>query len=221
MIVGQCWLRAARQSAVAIAATLALTVSGLAEEAASDFKDRFAGDPFLGPIKVTATVPEEGEVIRDSGRASAQFIAEGASQLRLVVNGHIKEEGDAGFAVSGLYDKAGWRSLVDGVTLQVSPDGTISGGGEQAKQRLHFKGRVSESRFELTVDVTMKEATSKGLPPGTVFQYRYMLDRRKVSSAGESDEKSGECKRIVWQARNVAGFDGSMQMIQVPVCMKK
>jgi hypothetical protein len=58
---------------------------------------------------------------------------------------------------------------------------------------------VSESRFDLTVDVTMKGVTSKGLPPGTVFQYRYMLDRRKVSSTGEGDEGSGECKRIVWQ----------------------
>jgi hypothetical protein len=106
MIVGRNWSRTAWQSALVVAATLALTVAARADEAASDFKERFAGDPFLGPLKVTARVPEEGEVVRDSGRASAQFIGEGEGQLRLVVNGHIKEEGDAGFSVLGPYDKA-------------------------------------------------------------------------------------------------------------------
>jgi hypothetical protein len=94
-------------------------LAGMTSSWVSSALSVFAGDPFGGPINVTAIVPEEGEVIRDSGRASAQFVAEGASQLRLAVNGHIKEEGDAGFAVSGLMTRRGWRSLVDGVTLQV------------------------------------------------------------------------------------------------------
>lgn len=217
--------RAARNGLLAVTAILAIAWAGeaIAEETAANFKDRFAGDPFKGRVEVITSLPEEagGDTLRDWGRGSAQFIETGEGKLRLVLTGRIKEEGDAGFAVDGVYDEAGWRSGGDGVRLEVLPDGTIAGSGEQPPQQMEFEGAVSEGSFDLTVEVTVDEATAKGLPPGTVFRFHYDLERETEKQASDAEPPANDCARIVWQARNVAGFGGTMQLIQVPVCVKE
>lgn len=209
-----------RLPAIALAALFGVSGGALADETSAPLMTQLPGAPFLGPIDVTITLPDaDGRPIRDSGRGSAQFIDEGDGQLRLVVSGHIEEEGDAGFVVDGPYDDGGWRTHGDGMTFGMAPDGTIDGGGEQDGQAFSFSGNATPERVDLEVELTMLKQRDGGPPVGTVFLFHYDLKRTAKHPSTESTDN--DCARIVWQARNITTFSGAMQLIQVPVCMKE
>lgn len=191
------------------------------ETQTGDFMKRFAGDPFTGRIEAVIDLPESAgaDIIRDRGRGSAQFVDIGEGKVRLVLSGHIKKEGDADFVVDGTYDETGWRGHADGVTVQMTSHGTISGGGEQPARHLSFDGQASKNKFDLTVAFSLTTATENGLPPETVIQFHYDLERNEAGRETETGSADRDCARIVWQLRNIAGFSGGMQLIRVPVCV--
>lgn len=82
-----------------------------------------------------------------------------------------------------------------------------------------FEGQASKNEFDLTVEFSLTAATEKGLPPESVIQFHYDLERNEADHETETGSAERDCTRIVWQARNIASFSGGMQLIQVPVCM--
>ena len=185
-----------------------------------DAVQTWAGDPYMGSVDVSIIAPgDSSRGIREHGRGSAQFIDKGNGRASLIVTGHIQKPADAGFTIDGISDDAGWSSRADDVLLSIGKNGRISGGGVEPPHRLRFDGVVSKSRFDLTVYFELLEKSENGLPPGTKFIFSYELER---SSGDDSLVKRNEdCKRIVWQARNIADFSGAMHMIQVPVCVRR
>lgn len=206
----------------------ALSACGNAKEREFPLGDAQA--PYLGSVRVRVMDQDRSDITaRDTGTASAHFVDQEDGSARLVVVGNIRKAADAGFAVDGSYDEAGWQSQMGGVRLSIGRDGTISGGGDSESQRLRFSGSASRTSFRMDVELELLASNAGGMPPGTRFLFSYDLSRDSgeqgraplqsdvAEAAGGNSER--RCERIVWKVRNVAGFGGSMQMIQVPECI--
>lgn len=182
------------------------------------FMDLYGGDPYTGTVQVDIVLPDGSYAATEYGDGSAHFADQGGSEARLVVFGAIEEDagetGDAGFWTDGIYDEMSWKSDSEDVLLGIGTDGAITGAGTISPQEFRFDGAMSETRFELVAEIEALEETEGGFPAGTTFIFRYNFGR-DVEHGGDGN---GECNRIVWQPRYVAGFDGSAQTIQVPVC---
>jgi len=207
---------------------LLIPLAACGEEKSADYVGSFAG-PYVGPVSVRILRPD-GRIEHDAGGGSAQFVKTENGRARLVVVGNIKADGDAGFVVDGTYDAIGWTSFADGVSLKVGRDGEIAGGGAAGSNHLRMKGMVTSTAFDLTVDLRTLKANRR-VPAGTrfIFEYRLNSANKRVSQVQEKyrevdarpSKQRDRCKRIVWRARNIAGFGGGpMQMIQVPECVK-
>lgn len=217
-------------------ATAGETPGGTAAASAGDADARHDGDtrgtpfdgrPYLGHVEVRADVPGEGAgAIRDSGRGSIHFERRDTG-IALVLGGNIKTEGDASFFLDGRQAGGGWRSRSEDVRVDIGEDGAVAGRGQAGDQHLRFDGRVTPTGFDLDVEVTLAQASAKGLPAGTRFVFAYRLRRDPTdsasSTAGRADadaDGQAPCRRFVWRVRNIADFSGGpMQMIQVPECV--
>ncbi len=191
----------------------------------------YAGEPYTGFIDVRID-PPGGKAWTQYGRGSAHLTDIGDGRARLVVFGAIDDDrGDAGFAVEGRYDDDGWVSRTDNVNLRIDTTGTIVGEGTVPPQHYAFSGAVTASTFDLVVDLELTEATENGLPAGTRFHFTYDL-YRGVPNADEGEDlsrnadesaprKDGKCRKIRYEMRPVASIgDGTMSMIQVPICIQ-
>lgn len=210
--------------------TLALAASGCQGREAS-FVQPFAGDPYTGEVTVRVRSPDGGSLER-SGHASARIVETQGGRARLTVFGAIENEaGDAGFTIEGRQDGQGWQGDTGAVSLRIAPDGSITGQGTIAPQAYSFDGRVSPSDFQLLTRVKLLERSQGDLPAGTVFEFDYDLSRATpsgaettVADAGTEPAKArsgedGQCSQIRYEMRPVADLgDGTMSMIQVPVC---
>lgn len=191
---------------------------------------RYMGEPYVGGLEVQVILPGDPPKgsDSDSGTGSARIVDEGNGRARLVVSGTI-DGGENGFTVSGAYDETGWRSDDDGPVVEISPDGRISGEGRQGIEYLTLEGTATDEAFDLVVLIELLAPTENGVPAGTMFRFIYDLDRSldiaeprdPPPSTDSSGGSSGdECDEIVWRTRNVANPFGTMQMVQVPVCVE-
>lgn len=190
-----------------------------------------SGDPYLGGVEVEIQPPAGASRGADSGTGSVQFTLMQGGKARLVLVGNIKDEGDAGFAVDGEYDRAGWTSRTGDVVLRIGSDGKISGGGKAYPNQFRFGGSVSEQDIDLTVDLEILKATQSGLPAGTKFVFTYRLDRDVATVAtrgsrersggqGRKSARSGNCKRVEYYLKNIPNFGGgAMGLVRVPRCI--
>lgn len=191
------------------------------------FVDKFAGDPYTGFVKVRID-PPGGKAWSQYGEGSARFIDKAGGRAQLVIFGAIdNQKGDAGFAIDGVYDDGGWRSDTNGVRLEVKPGGEIAGGGTVPPQQFRFSGSASDSAFDLVVEIELLEANKNDLPKGTTFQFEYDLSRARAdvradnAKAGAARKSGRKCRKIRYEMRPVANIgEGSMSMMQVPVCLK-
>lgn len=191
------------------------------------FVDKFAGDPYTGLVKVRIN-PPGGKAWTQYGKGSARFVEKADGRAQLVVFGAIdNDKGDAGFAIDGTYDASGWKSDVKGVRLEVEPGGEITGGGTVPPQQFQFSGAATDAAFDLMVEIELLEANKNSLPKGTTFQFEYDLSRAKAevradnAKAGTARKSGKKCRKIRYEMRPVANIgDGSMSMMQVPICLK-
>lgn len=209
---------------------LALAAGACQARDKQTFIDKFAGEPYTGPVKVRVT-PPGGDAWRQYGEGSAHFVKKANGRAQFVVFGAIDDKkGDAGFSTEGVYDASGWwRSDVKGVRLQISPSGEISGGGTIPPQRFRFSGLASDSAIDLTVEIELLQATKKNMPKGTTFRFEYDLSRARAdvradnakTAAAGGKKSGGKCRKIRYEMRPVPSMSGgAMDMIQVPVCVK-
>ena len=187
-----------------------------------------AGDPYTGFIEVQVQ-PAGGRGWKRYGEGSAHFVDNDGGNARLVVFGATDDgDGDAGFAVDGTFGEDGWRSESDGVVLEIARDGRISGGGTIHPQRFGFSGLATPTTFSLDVDLELLEPGSPQLPAGSVFRFSYDLSRppprdddEPAEAMADGRDADRKCRRIRYEMRPVANIgDGSMSMIQVPVCLE-
>lgn len=181
------------------------------------FLEIFAGDPYTGYVRVVAkgeSLP--GGARRDRGRGSAQFEKLDNGQARLTVFGIIKNDaGDAGFSMEGPYDRSSWRARAGDVSLSIDA-GQVTGGGVTGNQRFTFSGVLTATRFDLQVDLEPLPRAGQDPPAVTIFTFDYRL-RREGADAADDD---GDCREIRYEMRPVANIgDGSMSMLNVPVCL--
>jgi hypothetical protein len=188
-------------------------------------QQNYGGNPYLGGVDVRIQVPGERDRY-DSGSGSAQFIKTNDGKSRLVVSGSIRKDSDTGFVMDGSLSKSGWSSRNGNLTIDTS--GKITGSSIQQPYRIRISGFASGEKFNLKVEQELLEASKnkRGFPAGTKFLFSYALSRQanqQASGKVKSGQKvAGECKRIVWQSRNIANLGGGpMIMTQVPVCIKR
>ncbi|MCD9029470.1 hypothetical protein LDO26_14845 [Luteimonas sp. BDR2-5] len=202
---------------------IAIALSSNACGSDGAFIDAYAGEPYLGSVRVVVT-DAGGTVMRRRGEGSAQFEATGRGQARLVVYGAIEnKDGDAGFAITGAYGPDGWTAEEGGVRLHIGPDGRILGGGVVDDNRYSFSGSVSPGRMRLTVELTPQAAAAQPASAANVFTFNYRLsrDRPEAAMAQRSGDGEGKCRSIRYEMRPVASIgDGTMSMLRVPVCLK-
>ena len=92
--------------------------------------------------------------------------------------------------------------------------------------RNRYDGFVSEERFNLEVEHELLDGNEHGVLSGAKVTYKYALScevNENANSTVAPEEGNGdrECRRTVWQTRNVANLSGGpMIMIQVPVCVE-
>lgn len=224
-------------------AILALALPFLACAAESGTAARYAGAPYMGDVGVRVRTPDGTLKRTDAGTGSAHFKRLSNGRIQLVVDGLINKE-TAGFVLEGNDSRSGWRAGHDDVVLDLSPSGTIRGGGTSTNQRLRFDGAVTDAHFGLDVELQVLTSKPGGPPPGTTYLFHYDLDRnatggprvasvrtaaaaspvsssKRTTSGRTAAESNRKCKRTVWQTRNVASMSGApMIMTQVPVCVE-
>jgi hypothetical protein len=206
--------------------SLALATGGCEGREQAPFLQPFAGTPYLGDVTVRIT-PPGGRSWEQSGRASARIVDEHDGRARLTVFGAIQDEkGDAGFTLDGQQDAHGWRSASDSMTLEIGPDGRISGGGTLAPQRFAFDGHIAPGDFHLVAKVELLARSKGNLPEGTTFEFVYDLSRAAPVPTTDqrkpvdSEDKDGKCSEIRYEMRPIANIgDGTMSMMQVPICL--
>lgn len=206
--------------------SLALVAGGCEGREQAPFLQPFVGAPYMGDVTVRIT-PPGGRSWEQSGRASARIVDEQDGRARLTVFGAIEDEkGDAGFTLDGRQDARGWRSSSDSMTLEIGPDGRISGGGTLAPQRFAFDGRIAPGDFHLVAKVELLARSKGDLPEGTTFEFVYDLSRAAPTPAtvdrkpASGDGKDGKCSEIRYEMRPIANIgDGTMSMMQVPICL--
>lgn len=186
---------------------------------------------FEGPLQVSIDSPD-GESHQDAGRAGARLEQIGDGRMRMAVSGSIAQEGDAGFVMEGAVDEGGWSATHEGVQLTLSPDGHLQGGGSIGNQLLELDGAVDPERFTLETTIELTGASGGGFPPGTRFTFRYALERVAEpapdettavaeTAEKESDDRRGDCRKVVWRLRNVPNLSGgAMSLVRVPVCVQ-
>lgn len=211
------FLRAAF-SLASLSALIASTTLVMADEPTEIFR-AFAGEPYRGHVMVRIIDPAAPDrpLRRQRGEAAAHFTEEEEGVFTLALTGSIEAEGDAAFVVSGKVDETGWRNANETVSLSISLDGVIEGGGVEEGQSLRFTGQAAQNAFTFEARTEMLEDTDGGFPAGTLFIFSYTLSRASPGAAAEDAES--ECRNIQWQSRNIATFSGSMTLIQVPVCV--
>jgi len=234
-------LRARWSRAIAI---LALALPAIACAAENGAAARYAGEPYMGVVDVRVRAPDGTLKKTDAGTASAHFEKLGNGRMRLVVDGLINKQ-TASFVVDGSDSASGWRANEDGVTMNLTPGGSLRGSGTAAAgvQRLGFDGAVTDAHFGLDMEMEVLRSKPGGPPPGTKFLFHYDLDRDAAASrvatraapaaagiaaspvrttSGRTPRESNRrCKRTVWQTRNVASLSSApMIMTRVPVCVQ-
>lgn len=203
-----------------LASTAAFGESAIAS-ATQSYAD--ADNPYLGRVEAHVEIPGTPSR-RESGSASAYFTRTDNGQTSLVVLGRIREDSDNGFTADGIESESGWSSLTGELTI--SNDGTITGTKVDHPNRYRYDGFVSEERFNLEVEHELLEENERGVPSGAKVTYRYALSREVNENANGTvapEEENGdrECRRTVWQTRNVANLSGGpMIMVRVPVCVE-
>lgn len=192
-----------------------------------EFIETYSGEPYTGFVEVRVE-PAGGKAWRQHGKGSAHFVGKEGGNAQLVVFGAIDDEdGDAGFAIDGTFEDGHWKSETDEVVLEVARDGRISGGGTIHPQKFGFSGSASETSFNLDVDIELLEGRPGALPAGSRFRFSYELSRAPrqeedvVADAESHGKGKKKCRKIRYEMRPVANIgDGSMSMIQVPVCLQ-
>ncbi len=219
-------------------AFLVLALPSLACAAQTGTAARYAGAPYMGDVGVRVRAPDGALKRTDAGTGSAHFKRLSNGRIQLVVDGLINKE-TAGFVLEGNDSRSGWRAGHDDVVLDLTPGGTIRGGGTSTNQRLRFDGNVTDAHFGLDVELRVLTSKPGGPPPGTTYLFHYDLQRsaagvrtataagiapsgkRITSGSGAASKGKGKCKRTIWQTRNVASMSGApMIMTQVPVCVE-
>ncbi|MFJ1294114.1 hypothetical protein ACEPPZ_19005 [Paracoccus yeei] len=150
---------------------------------------------------------------RNYGTATARFDALPDGRTRLTLSGTIKQEGNAGFSVTGRYGPAGFRSDDKAITLSIDPEGRITGDGIEDGQSYTLSGRISADELELQVQNRPVPETGATSVTGIDFTYSLTNDL--------AEPEGGTCKDIRYEMRPVASIgDGTMSMISVPVCLR-
>lgn len=185
----------------------------------TDIRD-FAKDAYFGVVKVRV-LPPEGSGARPASRngtGSAELQASG----QLVVVGDIDEEADAGFAADGAFKGGGWSGGSGGVELVITPDGTISGGGNADGNVMTIEGSIDQRRLDLFFEIELQSASAGGFPAGTRFQFRYDLWRPFKRPPGqEGATPEGGCREVVYRNKLVPNLSGgAMGMVRVPECRR-
>lgn len=167
---------APRTTAHRVGLALGVALLGAAAHAAQPAW--FDGNAFEGPVTLHFTAP--GKTARTvQGTGSARWVADGANAARFVLqaeeprtNTHVY------FTLEGQAQPGGWRSAPGPVSLAVSQDGRITGGGtDPALQRtLNFAGTVSATALDLQTRTALGRAEG-GLPAGTQITASYALQR--------------------------------------------
>lgn len=183
------------------------------------------GGRYAGQV-VAQVQPAAGTPKSERGRATAVFEGLGGGRSRLDLSGSLRQRNDAGFVVVLAREGAGWRSQGPGLALHIAADGRIDGGGTLEGRRIRLDGRMDAEQLRLTVE-TLSPPTQRGGKAGTRIVFVYTLGAQQAkantpkapsANAGADPQKKMTCKRRVWQTRNVASPNGTMTMIQVPVC---
>lgn len=207
-----------RNHVLVFAAALAMLVAPTACSQDDGFLARYGNDPYAGPIHVVVKgaaplTPWK----RDQGNGTARFEKTGAGTARLTVFGVIGEsDGDAGFSMEGTYDGDSWQAASGDMRLAIDPAGEITGGGVVGAQRYTFSGSLTPGRFNLRVDLEPLPQAGRPPPAASLFTFNYRLRRD-----GKDGDGNGDCRAIRYEMRPVANIgDGSMSMLNVPVCLK-
>lgn len=193
--------------------------------------------PYIGDV--TASGDDGGRRRTRHGDASAMFEDLGEGRARWILDGRLDDGGGTGsFQTDGVLRNGAWASDPATVALRIADDGVISGGGDAGAQHLAFSGRVTASRLELRVEATPRDDAAGDAVPA-VFDYRLTRrdpvreaarereraeSRTRRAADGGDGNRGGDdrCASIRYEMRNIAHIgEGSMSMIQVPVCVRE
>lgn len=182
------------------------------------------GDPYTGSVRVVVDSPAApGGSLRRRGEGSAQFERTAPGESRLVVFGTL-DDGDAGFSIIGRHNASGWRANAGAIQVAIDEAGTLSGGGIDGAQRYTLSGTVTSSRFDLKVELEPLQQAGQPTPSAQLFTFNYRLRREGNDASGDDSRggtSGGGCRKIRYEMRPVASMgDGSMSMLNVPVCLK-
>lgn len=199
--------------ALALASCLASVPAAAAQPAVSVLD----GPAYEGDFRLTIRLPD-GKSGVERGEASVRLEPKADGKSDFVLQSGAADGRTRGdMRVAGAHADGGWRSVPGDVTLTVSPDGSITGGGREASlgMKLTFDGNATDTRVRLRNQVTI-EKPQGGAPAGTVLDYTYDLRRAATTAASAEDAKTeGGCRmRMV----PIANFGGGMTMGMVPDC---
>lgn len=184
----------------------------------------YGGDPYTGSVRVVVdSDAAPGGAMRRRGDGSAQFERTGPGEARLVVFGAL-DDGDAGFSMVGAHDGSGWRANAGAIRLSIDEAGKLSGGGVSGAQRYTLSGTVTSGKFDLKVELEPMPQAGQPAPAARLFTFNYRLRREaddESAAGGRDTAAGGRCRKIRYEMRPVASMgDGSMSMLNVPVCLK-
>ncbi|MBU4611264.1 hypothetical protein IMZ29_12190 [Achromobacter sp. GG226] len=174
----------------------------------------WTGEPYTGDFRLELRRPD-GNRQTQRGEASARFVVKDGERVDLVIEAAVPGSSTRGdMQVIGAWRDGGWQSAPGAVTLKVTPDGRIEGGGPIAAEDvvLRLDGQVEASRLRLRNDVTLG-AAQQGVPAGSVLSYRYDLRRARAATAGEENTEGCRLRHVP-----IANFGGGMTMAMVPDC---
>ena len=192
-----------------------LLLPSLASTAGTGGSPAYIGKVFTGRVEAHIDDSTLSIKRRRYGTATAEFKRLPGNQAELVIFGTIDKDGDAGFTITGTYDRSGFQAAAQDLSIAIDPAGQISGGGTSGDQQFSFSGQMTGGRIALDVENWPVAGASPSNIRGIAFTYQLSAE----SASGEGSDR--KCRKIRYEMRPVANIgDGTMSMIRVPVCLQ-